>query len=320
MDRENILEIPNLKTWKTALLLSIMVPVSLLTSFKLTGLIAEPQTIAETTTLPPVYWEFPRINGTIGVYINDVLQATHVDDELSATLLLKIGKYSPQFYGFNEALSMCTNVTLSVTNSKAFIESVRITFYEDFESSAVEWNEPLFECSNLHILDKKEGWKLPEKAFINLSSINRSGNASFFGVLLWDLFSPHDYANLMKVTFEITYYNGTVFKKLVQPFQLCLRPDLQYVEVRAFTFNIRDNIIELSGVRVLIDDVEYFSPVSVVLPAEMHTITIETMTYVNSTKYVLVGLLDPNGHVASGNTLRVEAASYSRVSATYETE
>ncbi|MEM2118128.1 MAG: hypothetical protein QW386_03810 [Candidatus Bathyarchaeia archaeon] len=318
------MQIPDVKTWKTAVLLSIIVPISLLTSFKLTGLIAEPQTITETTTLKPVYWEFPRINGTIDVRINDVLQATHVSDELSAMLHLKITEYSPYHGGFTETLAMFTNVTLSVTNFKAFIESVRITFYEDSEPSAVDWFEQKFECSNLHILGVKESWKTPEKAFVNLSSINRSGNAYFFGVFLWNLFSSRDYTHFMEVNFEITYYNGTVFKRLVQPFQLCLRPDLQYIEVHTLTSNMRDKIfvgsIELSGVRILIDDVEYFSPASVVLPAKKHTVTFEPTTYVNSTKYVLVGLLDPNGHIAFGNTLTVEAASYSCISATYETE
>lgn len=318
------MDISNLKTWKTMLLLSILVPVSLLTGFKLTGLIAEQQTIAETTTLKPIYWEFPRINGTADVHMNDVLQATYAAGGLSAMFLLKMGEYDPKLFGLYEALVMCINVTLSVTNSKAFVKSVCITFHEDFKSSAVLWFKQDFKCSNLQILGIGDGWKVPEKAFINLSDINRSGDAYFFGVLVWELFSPQNYTHLMEVSFEITYYNGTMFKRLVQPFQLCLRPDLQYVEVRAFTLDVRDNIIvdgiELSGVRILIDDVEYFSPVSVVLPKVKHVITVEPTTYVNAKKYVLVGLLDPDGHIVLGNTFTIEAASYSRITATYENE
>ncbi|MCL6578360.1 MAG: hypothetical protein K6T73_03125 [Candidatus Bathyarchaeota archaeon] len=322
MNRENIMEIPNLKTWKTALLLSIIVPVSLLTSFKLTGLIAEPQTIAETTTLEPIEWSFARPSA-YSVF-DKFLQAYYTCENAFGNFDLIVFDYVQNFSDELPAeVRMMTKINLTV-NPEAFIESVSITFYDNQTLSKILFIELDFEFKNLSCTNLNYRYGSGMKAYLRAVGVNHPTNVFFSDIVIWKLFSPHDYAHLMKVTFEITYYNGTVFKKLVQPFQLCLRPDLQYVEVHAFTHNVRDNIIvdviELSGVRVFIDDVEYFSPVSVVLPAKKHTITVEPTTYVNSTKYVLAGLLGPNGPVAKGNTLTVEAVSYSRIFATYQIE
>lgn len=321
------MKILNLKSWKTAFLLSIVVPMGLLTSFKLIGLINEPPIITENIKLEMIEWEFPRINGTRDVYLKDVLEARYDNDGLSAVFLLKMGEYFPQGLGGfrDEEVGMIANITFNMTNADAFIWGLQITFQENQTLSRVDfWSQEIV-IHNLSLTDLYYGMRKSDvKAYLSAIGSKNSVGGFLSVIAIWKLFSPHDYTHLMKVTIEIIYYNGTVYKKIIQPFQLCLRPDLQYIKIYTGSLNVTNGIvfghIDLTGIKVLIDNIEYLSPVSVVLKAGTHRIEFESVVYVNSTKYVLVGVVINSEKVVNGPIAVIGAENYSCLSATYERE
>jgi len=218
------------RKWISLTLLSIVVPVALLTTFKITGVLREPATIAETKTLEPVEWEIERPSSTID--IDDTVKNLHNDGNVLIDSAVFIGHYVNHFsdYGSSDFVNLLVNVT--ATLQAGFISSVNITFWEDYENSEAEFFEvnawPKFysHVENLSIIDYAHHlWGKGLKAFMELAEVNRPKSVDFGGIVHWILGSPQNHTNQMEVDVELVYFNGTAYKKTVQPFLLEIGPD-----------------------------------------------------------------------------------------------
>lgn len=218
--------------WKPLTLLSIIVPVSLLVSFRLTGILSGPEgsvTIAETMTLETVKWESERPYGMIG--INDEAQSVYNGDvEIIQNIL--IDRYDPTNLetawifggGYCSSISLTANITASVP--VGFVKNVRLSFYEHYEDARIGiWIEnPLFHTKNLSIVESTS--KLTGKeAFVDLIGVNTPSSTDFWVPVRWMLRSPNNQTHQLDAISEVVYFNGTVYKKVVQPFQLKIVPD-----------------------------------------------------------------------------------------------
>jgi hypothetical protein len=63
------------------------------------------------------------------------------------------------------------------------------------------------------------------KAFVALAGVNQPKSFYFDGSVYWELESPYSQAHQMEVDVDVVYYNGTVFKEVIQPFLLSIAPD-----------------------------------------------------------------------------------------------
>jgi len=211
------LEIPNFKSWKTAFLLSIIVPVSLLATFKLTGIIKEPLA-PETIQLSPVRWEFPRPDGD--VHIGDTPNTSYADAECLMTFITTIGVYmknNPAYDG-NDVLTAKIEINATVMGQNAYIENVYVVVQNDNEKSLIDW---VFGYISMESLSLKS-YSYGKTAHISLASINYSKECYFSATLQWSLLTPNSQTHQRELICEITYYNGSAYKKLIQPFDLKL--------------------------------------------------------------------------------------------------
>ena len=83
----------NLKSWKTVLLLSIIVPVGLLATFKLTGFFQGPNTIAETITAEVVEWECDRPSMMVGFHDHNTVENVFENNEVFIHLNFSLAEY-----------------------------------------------------------------------------------------------------------------------------------------------------------------------------------------------------------------------------------
>lgn len=227
----------NLKTlkvenWKAALLLSIVVPVGLLTAFKVTGVLREPTTpitVSETITLETVKRELERPSSTIST--EERIRSLY-DDDLLINQNIFIHHYveEMQDYGGSDCVSMIINVTATV--QEGYLVNAYVAFHEDYQPSQVYMpspeSEPVFYASleNLSIIDSAcafERWWLLEnntKAFIKAAGENSPNAVYLWAPAHWILRSPNNYTHQMQIICEITYFNGSAYKKVVQPYLL----------------------------------------------------------------------------------------------------
>ncbi|MDH7558499.1 MAG: hypothetical protein QHH18_07880 [Candidatus Bathyarchaeota archaeon] len=229
---EYYLEAPNLKTWKTAVLLSIIVvPVGLFVAFKLTERTSEAQTVAETVTLEPVRWEFERPSFSTKVTENDTnenITALYFSNDFLANPTITIYSYcSESEFEFG---SSCFRMVVSsmVSVQGGYIVYVNVSFQEDYTASRVGlFKEPdlATHLYNLSTVESVDGLVGAQKAYFSLMGVNNPQYASFRKPTVWLLRSLYNQSHLLRINVEFTYFNGTVYKRVIQPFVLKVFPD-----------------------------------------------------------------------------------------------
>lgn len=218
--------------WKPLTLLSIIVPVSLLVSLRLTGILSGPEqpiTIAETITLETVKWESERSYGHIDIREN--VRGLY-EKEIKLSQEISIEHYIAKGWGWEGLDYFTLVINLTADLQAGFVNNVNITFREDYENSMIEffevqaWPEFYSRAENLSIVDYEHFlWKKGLKAFMELVGENRPKSVHFDGIVHWVLSSSKNETHSMEIALELVYYNGTTYKKVVQPFQLKIAPD-----------------------------------------------------------------------------------------------
>lgn len=224
-----------MKTWKVALLLCIIIPVSLLTAFKLTGIIggpaSEPIEIAETKTLEPAKWELERPNYSTAVtenYTSENVTTAYSINDFSINSTITVNSFDASSdYGSSACLHMKISASASVL--EGHVVNVNIIFYENYTASQVYLFELRFaQLDNLSITNSVGGNQLSDapKAFISMATSNSPKEAGFRNCIIhWVLRSPYNQMHQLEVNIQSTYFNGTAYKKVIQPFLLKIWPD-----------------------------------------------------------------------------------------------
>lgn len=219
----------NGREWSAVFILSIVVPVGLLTTFRLTGIVQEPATITETITLEPARWESEPILYNIDIW--DVLETTYNNSEISLAQSILVEDYSDEVLAFDgsNTLTVCANTTATATNG--YIYEVYWSFREDYENSRVDllWGEKWrVKLGNLSLISYVHWLNGDAKAFFDAGNANGSSSVYlWFPGIHWVLRSinSRNETRLLEITCEVTYFNGSTFKKIVQPFHLVISPD-----------------------------------------------------------------------------------------------
>jgi len=184
------------------------------------------------TTIPCqiIKFEFERPSHTIE--LNESVGNTYTDDEgTSITLGLWVNHYSEHsVYDGSDYIPMIVNVSASVLTG--FVESVNITFWEDYQNSLLyfyevqHWPKYWSKAENLSITDYVHFLQTSGlKAFMELSGISRPKGVYFDGIMHWLLRSPQNMSHQMEVTLELTYFNGTAYRKAVLPIEIVIWAD-----------------------------------------------------------------------------------------------
>jgi len=218
-----------LKSWKVALLLSIVLPMGLLTTFRLSGILKEPLTISENKTLDAVSLSMERPASDIN--IKDSLIKVY-DEDVLANFTVFIDDYHADKWAYGGSDIVTTQISITSSVGEGYLSFVNITFWEDYMSSQIDffndksWPKDYVSLGNLSIIrhkDFRSGCGL--KAFVEMSGVNYPKSVSFSCFAHWVLRSPENYTHQLEVRFEIVYFNGTAYKRLVQPCLLKIRPD-----------------------------------------------------------------------------------------------
>lgn len=281
---ESELHIPAISHhFKSIFMLSIIIPIGLFASLKLAGFLDTSVTIAETATLTLVNWEIPR--PTQSMTISDVLEAPYANDGLSTTFSIIFGTFqeSPMSHDDNDYLRMMLEINLIAVEPGAFIEGVSVVFHQDCQPSLVDWISTDINFENLSLLTVSSGWTYGEnfkEATVELAGANHPRSANFSATVEWSLLTSNTETHQMEIAFELTYYNGTVYKAIIQPFQLRLYTGYHYLNVDAGALNIGE-----TSVMVLFDGVTYSTPFNIIVSEGVHRLEFEPVVSINSTIY-----------------------------------
>jgi hypothetical protein len=199
--------------------IAIIVPVSVMTLL-LNGFFSS--ATPECLTAETVTWEIERPSEMLDIH--QVAENIYTNEEASLNLTVYVDGYDEQcgMYGGHDSLPMSVYVAAKVGNG--FVKNVNIAFYNDTQPSQVdlfEWSE-LGQFENLSLIKYSHGWPSEQyvKASANLTGINNPSKVYFNAPTHWILRTANDKSHHLTVTSEITYYNGTAYKRVVLPIML----------------------------------------------------------------------------------------------------
>lgn len=214
---------------KVVLILSVVVPIGVLATLGLTGILQRPITIAETTTLDVIVWkrERPYLPGNIpGDY---AFETNYFTDEIAFTEVLWAENYMSDWFGGGPATFLAI-YNSSVSVSHGFVKNVQFNFTEEYHASTAYFHSKM-DLSNLRIDRIIPNTNFHEltgntKAFLSAVGVGEPKQVLLANATAEYMFhSSYNYTHQIEITSEVVYFNGTVFKKIVQPVQFVFGPD-----------------------------------------------------------------------------------------------
>lgn len=230
------------RKWVSITLLSIVILVSLLITFRLTGTSPEPQTPISVLA-EAISWQIDR--PTLSVGIKDaVVKNLYENENISIIFEVYVSGYSEEksMYGGSDVVFFSLNVNCSV--GRGFVERVDLflreqsnktqvnlsdhiptPFSERFFNLSVEgWADafsPLYSPSFKEELDITSSLKSYLKS-VGVDQPSSVGLSNGFG---WILRTPNNQSHQMEVTLELTYWDQAAYKKIVAPIILNIVAD-----------------------------------------------------------------------------------------------
>jgi hypothetical protein len=257
--------------WKAAVLICIIVALAFLVAWQI-GRMWQPPT--ETITLEPVSWEFAHPTGDY-LLIDQWQNASFADNVCSLAFATIIGDYYTT--GSFGTLRFASSVDILGKSPNFYVKTASVSFANLTGTFGVEINSLFVSFKNLSL------------ASLRTDSVQLVGNSSSKSAYLsaptmWDLNTPANYTCKATVVVEVTYFNGTAYRQVVQPINLTLRGDRHILE-------INDALLvgapPMTGVRisVWVNGTQYTTPVSLLLPPATYVVKVESPILHNSTSY-----------------------------------
>lgn len=211
-------------------LLSIMVPISLLVTFRLTGVLREPST-PETITLDEVTWQMERPSGH--VYVNERVENSYTSLEVSARIGVFIASYEensrsiPFVYGSKGRDGVTFRPYVNLTFTQGFVESILIKF-RLLEANASLFvhseheditNPPLKEY-NTSVTEVKWYAENLGTAFIKAEALQSP--CGLETQVYWIFNDENDQGRRLEVALEVIYFDETAHQKITVPIILAV--------------------------------------------------------------------------------------------------
>jgi len=204
------------KNWVGFLLMSIVIPVGLFTGLKFAG-VGQPLK-AETITLSPVEWLFDRVHVTDFNHIDKVLNTTYTDSVCQLRFSVFLGTY------FNTdrlpcMLELAPHFSASSLSNAFTVVSVVFSFGEDVHPSLIDlWTGAVITYDNLSLV----GFSSGQLAYVQFAGNSSSNNVDCDFPASWILSYATNVTYSRELTCSVTYFNGSEYKNVKQPFNLSL--------------------------------------------------------------------------------------------------
>jgi hypothetical protein len=212
------------RSWVALTVLAIIVPISFVVSFQLTGLWGGTGSveIAETITLETLEWGIERPDGLID--ITDSIVSIY-DGDIKLTQTILTDKFSNEYgdYGGSALAALIFNVT--AYEPIGHVQSLKLTLFEkNYPKTKINiLNRHTTEMENLSISESID-WA--EEVSVELDGISSPNKVYFRTPIHWVFYDfSYNQTHLMEAASEVTYYNGSTYNKIAQRFILKIGPD-----------------------------------------------------------------------------------------------
>ncbi len=215
---------PSNTVWASVALLSIIVPVGLLATFRLTGVIKEPPK-PETVTVEAVSWNMSRPTDIDTIIdLDEQIEKSYTEGIASVSFNLRIISYSeneldfPSWGGDYLKLRMISSANVS----EGFIYSVVVKFSRTDVLAKVDIEEhpSSMELHNLEIGKVRDSGTYIREAYFETTALNQPKDTLLSIFAFWSFSDENNTDHSVTVNLEVTYLNGTAYRKVTVPIVL----------------------------------------------------------------------------------------------------
>ena len=213
------MRMPFSSKWASLALLSVIVPVSLLATFRLTGVLPEPLK-PETITVEAVTWNMSRPSEH--VTINQKVMSSFSDSVALIKWSIHIGVYTDDSVLRGDYLDFRIAATANV--SDGFVNSVDIRFSQIDTNAFLDIIADLkdtdwVQLDNLEIKAVRDSWWVDEP-YINAIALDRPQQCFLRMAAFWKFLDKNELNHWIIATLEVTYSTETKLQKVIIPIQL----------------------------------------------------------------------------------------------------
>jgi len=206
------------RKWITAALLSVVLPMSLLATFRLTGVLREPQP-PQTITVGTVELKMSRpVDNSGYISIDEKVENSYTNNLASIIFGIHYSSYTDNSPEFGDLLIFAFYANANI--SKGFICSIFIQFslmdaygFLDFHMHP-DW----IKLQNLEIRTFQQ--YRTHEPYIDTHIINQPKYASLKMITFWMFVDENDTNHRIIATLEVRYFNGTTYQTITVPIQL----------------------------------------------------------------------------------------------------
>ena len=204
------------RKWASIALLSVVLPIGLLITFRLTGILPEPQK-PETVQMDPVTWEMKRPSVSV-LNIGERVEDAYANGEVAVGIGVNVAWYveNPEpsvgpFFG-RDGLFLLVYVNVSVLQGSGVSLSVR---YLPDENTTIYIETNSMIQSNVSVTNVKWFGIKESEAYCRAKILN---SPSYMNTQAnWVFNDPNNEDHQLNLVLEITYLNRTTYKTIVLP-------------------------------------------------------------------------------------------------------
>lgn len=206
-------------------LLSIILPISLLVSFRVSGIIPEPPT-PETTTVEAVTWNMTRPENVDIITIDKWTRNSYTDNIVFMELSVQFAGYwenKPGWWpsdGDDDVVYLSIVATANVSEGFVYAMAVRFSRPDVFAKVYVEMHPASMTLQNLEIKGIREKGTNNRGAYFEAAAVNQPKNTSLSIIAYWVFLDRNDADHWLTVNLEVTYFSGTSYRKVIMPINL----------------------------------------------------------------------------------------------------
>jgi hypothetical protein len=202
--------------WLSLSLLAIIVPASLLVSFKLIGILKGPLH-SETVTLEALSWQLERPSTFMS--IDKVMENNYSDSTISVSTVCEVYVYYQDSLTFLGEDGIIFGVNISVMQGLAAIMSVKFYPIDNSSVICISGDSRLVTLSNATMTGLERYAVHETEAYVCADVYDKPCSIAL-SYVSWVFNEENVEDHQLLITPEVTYFNGTAYRKLVFPIYL----------------------------------------------------------------------------------------------------
>jgi len=217
------------RKWVAITLAAVILPMSLLTTFKLTGIIPESQT-PEIITVDAVNWNMTRSLHPGGIYdIGETVENIYATNEVAVMLRVDVCSYvddpDPVVGPYFGRDGVCFTLSANFSIPKGFGVSLVVKYLpaDDNATVYVQTSNWAVIKENISVTGIKWFGTSENEAYTKAEILNSPCCLDTQAYWVFDDQNTIDHT--LNVALEATYFNGTTYQKIVLPVALHIFPD-----------------------------------------------------------------------------------------------